>query len=114
MEVNLVIEATLLPQANKRASDTFISNTGRGQTKRLFKSISLNVFAPDYTENSRSFGLRAPAGNYYVGSKIQELTDIVAPSKELPIDQFGNRVRTASRGYGEIAKLYEENGGNVF
>ena len=106
--------ATLLPQANKRASDTFISNTGRGQTKRLFKNISLNVFAPDYTENSRSFGLRAPAGNYYVGSKIQELTDIVAPSKELPIDQFGNRVRIASRGYGEIAKIYEENGGNVF
>jgi len=102
---------TLLPQANKRASDTFISNTGRGQTKRLFKNISLNVFAPDYTENSRSFGLRAPAGNYYVGSKIQELTDIVAPSEELPIDQFGNRVRIASRGYGEIGKLYEGNDG---
>jgi outer membrane protein OmpA-like peptidoglycan-associated protein len=102
---------TLLPQANKKSSDTFISNTGRGQTKRLFKSISLNVFAPDYTENSRSFGLRAPAGNYYVGSKEQELTDMVAPAGELPTDQFGNKVRTAVRGYGEIAKLYETKDG---
>ena len=106
---------TLLPQGNKRASETFLTSTGRGQTKRLFKNISLNVFAPDYTENSRSFGLRAPAGNYYVGSKEQELTDIVAPAGELPIDQFGNKVRTAVRGYGEIAQLYEtRDAPNVF
>jgi outer membrane protein OmpA-like peptidoglycan-associated protein len=100
---------TLLPDANKRSSELFISNTGRGQTKRLFKSLSLNVFAPDYTDNNRAFGLKAPSGNYYVGSKTQDPKDIVAPPNELPIDQFGNRVRTPVRGYSELAKLYEGN-----
>ncbi len=100
---------TLLPDANKRSSELFISNSGRGQTKRLFKSLSLNVFAPDYTDNNRAFGLKAPSGNYYVGSKTQDPKDIVAPPNELPIDQFGNRVRTPVRGYSELAKLYEGN-----
>ena len=35
---------TLLPQSNKRSSELMISNSGRGQTKRLFRSLSLNVF----------------------------------------------------------------------
>ena len=100
---------TLLPEANKRSSELFISNSGRGQTKRLFKSLSLNVFAPDYTDNNRAFGLKAPSGNYYVGSKTQDPKDIVAPSNELPVDQFGNRVRTPVRGYSELGKLYEGN-----
>jgi outer membrane protein OmpA-like peptidoglycan-associated protein len=100
---------TLLPEANKRSSELFISNSGRGQTKRLFKSLSLNVFAPDYTDNNRAFGLKAPSGNYYVGSKTQDPKDIVAPPNELPVDQFGNRVRTPVRGYSELGKLYEGN-----
>lgn len=100
---------TLLPESNKRSSELFISNTGRGQTKRLFKSLALNVFAPDYSDNDRAFGLKSPPGNYYVGSKIQDPKDIIAPSNELPIDQFGNRVRTPVRGYSELGKLYENN-----
>ena len=95
------------PNANKRSSDLFLSNTGRGQTKRLFKSLALNVFAPDYSDNDRAFGLKSPPGNYYVGSKIQDPKDIIAPPSELPIDQYGNKVETPVRGYSEIAKLYE-------
>lgn len=98
---------TLNPEANRRASEQFLSNTGRGQTKRLFKSLSLNVYAPDYTDNSRVFGLKPPPGNYYIGSKESNVNDIVSPPNELPTDQYGNRVRTPVRGYGEIGKLYE-------
>ena len=100
---------TLKPDSNKRASELFISNTGRGQTKRLFKSLSLNVFAPDYTDNNRAFGLKAPTGNYYIGSKEQDPKNIISPPGELPVDQFGNSVKTPVRGYSELGKLYENN-----
>lgn len=97
---------TVLPQANTRSSEQFLSSTGRGQTKRLFKSLDLNVYAPDYTENSRAFGLKPPPGNYYIGSKQNNPTNF-SREDELPIDQYGNRVRGAVRGYYEIAKDYE-------
>ena len=100
---------TLKPESNTRASELFLSNTGRGQTKRLFKSLSLNVFAPDYTDNNRAFGLKAPTGNYYIGSKEQDVKNIISPPGELPTDQFGNSVRTPVRGYSELGKLYENN-----
>lgn len=98
---------TLLPQANRKSSEDFLSSTGRGQTKRLFKSLELNVYAPDYTDNSRSFGLKPPPGNFYLGSKDSNPTDIISPVDELPINQFGNRVRTPVRGYSELSKEYE-------
>ena len=100
---------TLKPDSNKRSSELFLSNTGRGQTKRLFKSLSLNVFAPDYTDNNRAFGLKAPTGNYYIGSKESDPKNIISPPGELPTDQFGNSVRIPTRGYSEIGKLYENN-----
>ena len=99
----------LKPDSNKRSSELFLSNTGRGQTKRLFKSLSLNVFAPDYTDNNRAFGLKAPVGNYYIGSKESDPKDIISPPGELPTDQFGNSVRVPVRGYSELGKLYENN-----
>lgn len=101
------IRGILKPNDNRTSSENFLSNTGRGQTKRLFKNLSLNVFSPDYTDNSRLFGLTAPAGNFYIGSKEQDPKDIVSPPTELPIDQYGNRVRVPVRGYGELGKLYE-------
>lgn len=101
---------TLLPQSNKRSSELMISNSGRGQTKRLFRSLSLNVFAPDYTDNNRAFGLKAPAGNYYIGSKEQDPSNATFPENLLPIDQRGNKVRVPVRGY-NLGDDYE-NGGN--
>ena len=84
---------TVVPQANTRSSSQFLSNTGRGQTKRLFKSLDLNVYAPDYTDNSRSFGLKPPPGNYYVGSKINDPSQTTFPLDQLPLDQYGNKIR---------------------
>jgi len=103
---------TLLPQSNKRSSELMISNSGRGQTKRLFKSLSLNVFAPDYTDNNRAFGLNAPTGNYYIGSKERDPSNATFPENELPVNEFGNKVRVPVRGY-KLGDDYESSG-NAF
>ena len=93
----------LRPTLDKPNSKAIFISTPRGKNNWFSKFFDRGFtedfpewcsITADYTENSRSFGLSAPAGNYYVGSKEQELTDIVAPAGELPIDQFGNKVRT--------------------
>ena len=99
---------TLLPQSNKRSSELMISNSGRGQTKRLFKSLSLNVFAPDYTDNNRAFGLKSPTGNYYIGSKEKDPSDTTFPENQLPVNEFGNKVRVPVKGY-KLGDDYENN-----
>ena len=103
---------TLLPQSNKRSSELMISNSGRGQTKRLFRSLSLNVFAPDYTDNNRAFGLKAPAGNFYVGSKEKDPSNATFPENQLPVNEFGNKVRVPVKGY-RLGDDYESSG-NAF
>jgi len=100
-------KGTLLPEANRNSSEDFISNTGRGQVKRLFKNLSFNVYAPDYSDNERAFGLTPPSGNFYIGSKDSNPKDIISPPNELPTDQYGNKNRIPVRGYGELGKIYE-------
>ena len=102
-------KGTLQPDANKRASEQFLSNTGRGQTKRLFKNLELNLYAPDYTDNSRSFGLKAPQGNYYIGSKERDPSNSIFPENQLPLDQFGNKVKSPIKGY-TLGQDYESEG----
>lgn len=103
-------KGTLKSDANKRSSEQFLSNTGRGQTKRLFKNLELNLYAPDYTDNSRSFGLKAPQGNYYIGSKDSDPSNSTFPENQLPIDQFGNKVKSPVKGY-TLGDDYESSGG---
>jgi outer membrane protein OmpA-like peptidoglycan-associated protein len=102
-------KGTTKSDANKRASEQFLSNTGRGQTKRLFKNLELNLYAPDYTDNSRSFGLKAPQGNYYIGSKERDPSNSTFPENQLPIDQFGNKVKSPVKGY-TLGEDYESEG----
>jgi len=104
---NLLGFRDLLPE-KKNGSDIFLNNTGRGQTSSLFKALEYNRFRPDYKLNFISDpNFFAPGPNYYIGSRVQDPNDIVAPSNELPVDEFGKRVPTAVRGYGELADLYE-------
>ena len=97
----------LLP-TTKSGSDIFLNSTGRGQSSALFKSLSYNQYRPDYKANFISdLNLRAPDGNYYIGKRTQDPNDIIFPNNELPVNQYGKRVQTAVRGYGELGKLYE-------
>jgi len=95
-------------RANKNSSEIFLSNTGRGQTKRLFKNLEFNRYSPDYTDNSRSFGLKAPQGNYYVGSKTEDPLQMPFPNDELPTNEDGNKSQSPVKGYGELGKSYED------
>jgi outer membrane protein OmpA-like peptidoglycan-associated protein len=103
----------LLPE-NKKASDIFLANTGRGQRNRLFKTLEFSRYRPDYKTNFiNNLNLSAPKGNYYIGSRTEEPSQILFPQDQLPIDQDGNKVQTPVRGYGELAKSYEKKE-NVF
>jgi len=106
---NLLGFRDLLPE-KKNGSDIFLNNTGKGQTSQLFKALEYNRFRPDYKLNFISDpNFFAPGPNYYIGSRVQDPNDIVAPSNELPVDEFGKRIPTAVRGYGELGNLYEDN-----
>ena len=109
---NLLGFRDLLPE-KKSGSDIFLNNTGRGQTSSLFKALEFNLYRPDYKLNFISDpNFFAPGPNYYLGSRTQDPNDVVAPSNELPVNEFGKRVPTAVRGYSELADLYE--GGQKF
>ena len=97
----------LLPE-QRTGSDIFLNNTGGGQTNTMFKHFEYNRYRPDYKRNFLSDpNFFAPEPNYYIGDRIQDPNQIVAPVGELPVNQDGDLVPTAVRGYGEIGKLYE-------
>jgi len=97
----------LLPE-KKTGSDIFLANTGGGQKSRLFKNISYSKFRPDYKTNFISeLNLLAPVGNYYIGSRANDLSNILYPQDELPKDEYGNNIQMAVRDYTEMGKLYE-------
>ena len=98
---------------NRNASDVFLANTGQGQSNRLFKTLELNRFRPDYRANFiNDLNLRAPDGEYYVGSRTSEINTISSPITERPINEFGESVQAPVRGYSGIAQEYENSKGN--
>lgn len=98
---------------NKNASDIFLANTGQGQSNRLFKTLELNRFRPDYRKNFiNDLNLKAPDGEYYIGSRTQEISNLVSPITERPINEFGESVQAPVRGYGDVSKEYEKIEGN--
>ena len=103
------VKNNLLPE-QKTGSDIFLNNTGGGQTNTMFKHFEYNRYRPDYKRNFLSdLNFFAPEPNYYIGDRVQDPNQIVAPVGELPVNQDGDLVPTAVRGYGEIGNLYENN-----
>ena len=104
-------ETEKLPE-NRSRYDVFLANTGKGQSSVLFKSLSLNQFRPDYKLNFiGDLNLSAPKGEYYIGSKEQELNNVISPPEELPVDKNGNKVKIPTRGYFALSELYENKTG---
>jgi hypothetical protein len=94
----------------KTSSDVFLSFTSGGQRKALFSNLSVNRYAPDYKGNFLgNLNLSAPPGNYYIGSRTSEPLDIVSPSGEIPVNEFGVEVETNVYGPSVLGKLYEDN-----
>lgn len=102
----------LLPQ-NKKASDIFLANTGRGQTSRLFANIEKSKFRPDYKLNfANDPNITAPNGEYYIGNRNREIGNILFPSDQLPYDEYGNKSQSPIRGYSDLADEYENTNNN--
>jgi len=100
---------SVLP-SKKSSSDVFLAYTSGGSRKVLFNNLSLNYYTPDYKANFLSnLNLTAPKGNYYIGSRTSEPLDIVSPSGQIPVNQFGVEVETNVYGPSNLAKLYENN-----
>lgn len=96
--------------SKKSSSDVFLAYTSGGSRKVLFRNLSLNYYTPDYKANFLSnLNLTAPNGNYYIGSRTSEPLDIVSPSGQIPVNQFGIEVETNVYGPSNLGKLYENN-----
>ena len=111
--INTVSQAFGFPAvlpSKKSSSDVFLAYTGGGTRKTLFSNLSLNYYTPDYKANFLSnLNLTAPKGNYYIGSRTSEPLDIVSPSGQIPVNQFGVEVETNVYGPSNLGKLYENN-----
>lgn len=92
----------------KSSSDVFLAYTGGGSKKVLFSNLSLNYYAPDYRANFlNNLNLTAPKGRYYIGSRTSEPLDIVSPSGQIPVNEFGIEIETNVYGPSVLGKLYE-------
>ena len=111
--INAVSQAFGFPAvlpSKKSSSDVFLAYTSGGSRKVLFNNLSLNYYTPDYKANFLSnLNLTAPKGNYYIGSRTSEPLDIVSPSGQIPVNQFGVEVETNVYGPSNLGKLYENN-----
>jgi hypothetical protein len=104
---NLFGFPSVLPE-RKSSSDIFLANTGQGTRRALFGMLDLNRYAPDYRANFLgSLNLNAPKPNYYIGSRTSEPLDIVSPSGQVPVDEFGIEIQSAVYGNGVLGGLYE-------
>lgn len=97
----------VLPE-RKSSSDIFLAYSSGGQKKALFSNLRVNRYAPDYKGNFLgNLNLNAPPGNYYIGSRLSEPLDIVSPSGEVPVNEFGVEIQTNVYGPSVLGKLYE-------
>ena len=92
----------------RTSSDIFLANTGQGQSSSLFNNLEFNDYRPDYRANFiNDINLGAPNGNYYIGKRTSEPSDIVFPSDAMPIDKYGYATQSPVFGYGALGKEYE-------
>lgn len=98
-------------QQKKTGSQLFYDNMGAGQRSVLYKNINKNLYKPNY-ERSGILGsfldlFTSNKGAYYIGNDNLDIIDILSPEGDLPIDQFGRRIRTSVYGSTEVSKVYE-------
>jgi outer membrane protein OmpA-like peptidoglycan-associated protein len=93
---------------NRTSSDIFLANTGQGQSSALFNNLEFNDYRPDYRANFlNDLNLGAPSGNYYIGKRTSEPSDIVFPADAMPVDKYGYATQSPVFGYGALGKEYE-------
>ena len=99
--------------AGKTGSQIFYNNTGGGQKSILWKNINFNRYKPNYDRTLLDrlggviVGSQTNNANFYVGSTTSDPSRVFSPSRELPVDAFGNEQQSPVYGPQELAQLYE-------
>ena len=99
--------------AGKTGSQIFYNNTGGGQKSILWKNINFNKYKPNYDRTlldrlgGAIVGSQTNNANFYVGSTTSDPSRVFSPSRELPVDAFGNEQQSPVYGPQELAQLYE-------
>ena len=99
--------------AGKTGSQIFYNNTGGGQKSILWKNINFNRYKPDYDRTLLDRlggiinGTITNNANFYVGSTSSDPSRVFSPSREIPVDAFGNEQQSPVYGPQELAQLYE-------
>jgi hypothetical protein len=99
--------------AGKTGTQIFYNNTGAGQKSILWKNINYNRFKPNYDRTlldrlgGAIVGSETNNANFYVGSTTSDPSRVFSPSRELPVDAFGNEQQSPVYGPSELAQLYE-------
>ena len=107
------VVSALFGGGSKTGSQLFLTNTGSGQKSRLFGNLDYNRYKPGYDRNvfdrvaGAIVGTSLNNSNYYIGSTKSEPSNILSPSGELPINEFGQEIKVPVYGPSEISQLYE-------
>jgi len=110
------VVSALFGGGSKTGSQLFLTNTGAGQKSRLFGNLDYNRYKPGYDRNvfdrvaGAIVGTSLNNSNYYIGSTKAEPSNILSPSGQLPVNQFGQEIKAPVFGPIEIAQLYEGTG----
>jgi hypothetical protein len=95
----------------KSGSQLFFDNMGVGQKSVLFNNIKSNLYQPNYrgtfTINTFSDLFRKNNSLYYVGDRDLDITDITGPDNDIPVDQFGRKVKISVYGPTDVSNDYE-------
>ena len=96
---------SVLQPANQSSSELLVEYTSVPTRKLLYDQLRYNLYRPDYKIGTN---LTAPPGSFYIGERKNQITDMVSPSTQLPLDKSGKK---SSMGpvlsYGKIGQEYE-------
>jgi len=115
---------------NRNPSEIFLANTGNGQRSVLFSNIDYNRYQPPYDRNFGGIlGIASGIvnlaieiinpdngtliGGYYVGNKTSEPSSITSPPNQVPVNVFGQQVKSPVYGPSELGILFEGNQENL-
>ncbi len=98
---------------NQTGSQIFYNNTGAGQKSRLFYNIDYNRYKPSYDRTlfnrlaGALVGSTTDNSDFYLGSNTSDPSRILSPSREIPINSYGQELQVPVYGPSEIAKQFD-------
>ena len=93
---------------SKSASDLMVNNTSEATKSLLYEQLFYNEYRPDYSFNSiLNPNLFSPSPNFYIGTRKNQISELVAPINEQAQDKNGEPNGGAVLSYSNIGKEFE-------